>query len=223
MVEQTTVGKPQTTVSQATTPSTAAPVTPQQPSTTEPIKSKETVDDSLLGNEQKPEAPAQTTAPEKYELKMPEGIEVDNEMLTALTPVLQKHNISQDALQALADVYAPLVQKNSEAQIQRYQQQQEQAFNEVRQELRTETMKALGENAKTVINQAGKALEKFGSQALRDKLIAVGLDNDLDMVQAWANVGKSISQDSFVEPAKTNADSEDNMLKKMYPKMSAMK
>lgn len=223
MADQATVEKPQMTTPQATTPSTAAPVTPQQPSTTEPTTPKDTADDSLLGKEQKPEAQAQTTAPEKYELKMPEGVEVDNEMLTALTPVLQKHNISQEALQALADVYAPQIQKSLEAQIQRYQQQQEQAFNEVRQELKTETMKALGENAKTVINQAGKALEKFGSQALRDKLIAVGLDNDLDMVQAWANVGKSISQDSFVEPAKTSVDSADNMLKKMYPKMFATK
>jgi hypothetical protein len=55
-----------------------------------------------------PEAPA---APERYEFALPEGMAVDEKLVERVTPLLQKHKLSQEAANELATAYAEHLQE----------------------------------------------------------------------------------------------------------------
>ena len=63
----------------------------------------ETDDTSLLGKQGEPE-PETVEVPEKYEFNMPEGRELDSEMVEKFTPVLKDLKISQEGAQKLAEL-----------------------------------------------------------------------------------------------------------------------
>ena len=57
-------------------------------------------------------------APEKYEFKMPEGIELDQTTLDEATLLLQELNMTQDNAQKLVDLLIKRDARNAEAQVQ---------------------------------------------------------------------------------------------------------
>jgi hypothetical protein len=186
MAEQATIEEPVT----ATTATATAVKETSNVAETSKASETTTEEGTLLGETPK------VTAPDKYEVKLPEGQEIDTEFLGTLTPILQKHNISQEALQELAGVYAPYIQKMSEG----IKQQELQAFKQMKADWLKQSNEILGTNAKTELSIAAKAIDKFGGAELRQILNESGLGNHPAFVQAFVKVGKAISEDTFVEP-----------------------
>ncbi len=50
--------------------------------------------------------PAENAAPEAYEFAMPEGMQLDEDLSNAVTPILREANVSQETAQKLADALA---------------------------------------------------------------------------------------------------------------------
>lgn len=146
--------------------------------------------------------------PEKYEVKVPEGMSVDQALLDAVSPVLKKHNVSQAAFNEIVDVYAPHIKAMVEGQ----QKASLDAWNAEIEGWKTQTLKELGANADKEMSFAAKFLDKFGSRSkgedgkevndLRVLLNETGLGNNPILTKALIAAGKAISTDSFVDPNK---------------------
>ncbi|RPH41491.1 MAG: hypothetical protein EHM87_19600, partial [Burkholderiales bacterium] len=53
--------------------------------------------------------------PEKYEIKVPEGMTLDQAFLDKVTPVFKKHNVTQAAAQEIADIYIANMKAQADA------------------------------------------------------------------------------------------------------------
>lgn len=144
------------------------------------------------------EAAAQAAAssvPEKYELKAPEGMTIDQGMLDGLTPVFKKHGLTQAAVQELADAYAPVIKAQTEAQ----QKAAIDHFQGIVNGWKEETTKMLGATPDKEMAFAAKFLNKFGTPQLREMFDETGVGNHPELVKALIKAGKLLGEDSFVD------------------------
>lgn len=133
--------------------------------------------------------------PEKYEVKV-EGFEIDNALIDTLSPVFKKYGLKNEAVQELAQAYAPIVAKQFAAQ-------REAALGAWKAEIETwknESIKMLGANADVEMALAARFIDKFGGPKLRELLNDTGLGNHPEVVKAFIKAGKAISEDVFVDP-----------------------
>lgn len=140
------------------------------------------------------------SVPEKYEVKV-EGYEVDQTMLEKLSPVFKELKLTQEAVQKIANVYAPLVQ----AQVEKQQQDSINHFKEITNGWKEETNKLLGAEPAKELRFAAKFLNKFGSPELREMMKETGVGNHPELVKALIKAGKAISEDAFVDPSKQSS------------------
>lgn len=150
--------------------------------------------------------------PETYDIKAPEGMELDQAMLDAFTPIFKELGISQEAAQKLADTYAPLMS----TKIEEIRQEGLNAFQEVVNGWKDETLKELGSENKKALAYAAKCRQKFGNEKFVEMLNETGVGNHPEMVKFLINIGKTISEDSFVDG---NGTTKVDPLKAMYPTM----
>lgn len=169
--------------------STAEGEAQQQASTTDAATTEDPATEKAEGEEK----PAQKAAPEKYEFKAPEGVQLDSELLGEFEGVARELDLSQEDAQKVADIGAKLAQK--------FQTRQAEVVQEARTEWAKQTAAdkeiggtALAENVAT----AEKALATFGSPQLRALLKETGLGNHPEVVRAFVKVGKAISEDGLV-------------------------
>jgi hypothetical protein len=151
---------------------------------------KEVEGDDVEGKEE-----VKKEVPEKYEIKLPDGVAVDATMMDGLTPVFKEIGLTGEQVQKLADAYAPLVKQQVEAS-------QKAAIDMWQQQTNTwkeESKKILGTNAAKEIGYAAKAIEKSGVKGLRETLDETGIGNNPALVQFFAWAGKLVSQDNFVD------------------------
>lgn len=172
--------------------------TQTQPETTQGTAEEQTAaeETTLLGDKVKQES----ALPEKYEFKLPDGVSLDEGLLGDVTPVFKELGISQEGAQKLADAYVKNLAKQSEAQ----KQSTMTAYKQVVEDWKSETKKELGADADKSLSFAAKAINKFGSDKLREMMNETGVGNHVELVKFFIAVGKSISEDSFVEPNRTS-------------------
>jgi len=159
------------------------------------------------------------TVPEKYEVKAPEGMQIDTEMLDAVTPILKEKGFTQDEAQKLVDVYAAKVQQAAQKQHDVAMKQ----FNEQIEAWGKETKEMLGPEHAKALAPAVKFINTFGGKdapAIRALLKETGLGNHKLIVGLLINAGKAIGQDSFVNGGNNPAnDSPEAVRSRMYPTM----
>lgn len=206
------------------TPTAEAPVVDQKPA--EPVvsdakgeaESKPTEEPTLLGKkseEVKTEPPK--TVPEKYEIKAPEGMELDEKALEAVTPVFKELGISQEGAQKLIDTYGTQVS----AILQKQQEQAVGEFKKITDGWKQETIKELGVTADVEMAHAAKFIDKFGTDEVRKVLDDTGLGNNIHVVRMLIKAGKAFGQDSFPDPSsqKGVAKTEIEKAKALFPTM----
>lgn len=138
-----------------------------------------------------------------FELKLPEGVEVDAELLGAL----QKTTKDADHAQQLVDVYLQVQQREREEFTTAFQKQQEQWVEEIKADKEVETL----------LLSARKAMDRFASPELREFLDVSGLGNHPLMVRFVAAVGQAMSEDSVAGTSGNTAPAGDtNILSKLY-------
>ena len=156
--------------------------------------------------EVKPEAPV---VPGAYDLKMPDGVELDKAAADEFTAIAKELKLDLPSAQKLADVAAKQAQRQAESHAKLVESWAEQV--KVDKEIG-------GDKFDENLGIARKALETFGTPELRDVLHASGLGNHPEVIRAFYKAGKAISDDSFVKGAPKGAETDP--AKKLFPNMN---
>lgn len=190
----------------------------------EPTETAEVEQPTLAGGEETPaeQAPGsegketkaadKPVVPEKYEIKVPEGMELDAAMLEAFTPVFKELGITQEQAQKLAEAYAPLIgNKMEEAKKQALKD-----YQDIVEGWKKDTIKELGLESAKQLAFAARARNKFGDEKFKAMINETGIGNHPALVRFLINVGKTISEDKFVDSTKPGGT---NPMDVMYPTM----
>lgn len=156
--------EPPTTETPATeAPTTAAPggTTPAPTTTLEPSYLEQFGKTTVAPGESQPPA---SVEPVKYELKLPEGVPVDQEKLTAYTGLLQERGIAPEVGQQLLDMHHESINQVATA----LAKHQWDAFGETRRGWRTEIMadeQLGGSGHQTTMQAVARVRDGFISRA----------------------------------------------------------
>ncbi len=150
--------------------------------------------DSQDGDQQKPEKEQkQEGAPEKYEFQAGEGVELDAEALKDFEPVARELNLTNEQAQKLVDAYPKIMAGVQQRQADAWQAQTEEWAATVKAD------KEIGGDKLTAnLGVAQRALDTFGTPALKEYLNGTGLGNHPELVKAFVKVGKAMSEDGVV-------------------------
>lgn len=150
--------------------------------------------DSQDGDQQKPEKEQkQEGAPEKYEFQAGEGVELDAEALKDFEPVARELNLTNEQAQKLVDAYPKILAGVQQRQAEAWQAQTEEWAATVKAD------KEIGGDKLTAnLGVAQRALDTFGTPALKEYLNGTGLGNHPELVKAFVKVGKAMSEDGVV-------------------------
>lgn len=150
--------------------------------------------DSQDGDQQKPEKEQKPEgAPEKYEFQAGEGVELDAEALKDFEPVARELNLTNEQAQKLVDAYPKILAGVQQRQADAWQAQTEEWAATVKAD------KDIGGDKLTAnLGVAQRALDTFGTPALKEYLNGTGLGNHPELVKAFVKVGKAMSEDGVV-------------------------
>ncbi|RRE14271.1 peptidase [Klebsiella pneumoniae] len=135
----------------------------------------------------------QEGAPEKYEFRAGEGVELDAEALKDFEPVARELNLTNEQAQKLVDAYPKILAGVQQRQADAWQAQTEEWAATVKAD------KEIGGDKLTAnLGVAQRALDTFGTPALKEYLNGTGLGNHPELVKAFVKVGKAMSEDGVV-------------------------
>jgi len=144
-------------------------------------------------DEKKPEG-----APETYEFKAAEGVELDTEALKDFEPVARELNLTNEQAQKLVDAYPKILAGVQQRQVEAWQKQTQDWAADVKAD------KEIGGDKLTAsLSKAQQALETFGTPELKEYLNETGLGNHPELVKAFVKIGKAMSEDNMVSAANT--------------------
>lgn len=154
----------------------------------------------------------QDGAPEKYEFKAGEGVELDTAALEQFEPIARELNLTNEQAQKMVDLYGtkimPMVQQQ---QAEAWQKTTEQWAADVKAD------KEIGGDKLTAnLSAAQRALEQFGDPELKEYLDSTGLGNHPALVKAFIKVGKAMSEDKVVTGGHESGGSD--LISAFYPK-----
>ena len=210
-----------TLMTEATNPSDGQTSTPTEPSATvAPVEGQQQQTavelvpeaDKAAGEDvaSKEEVPA--GAPEKYELSLPEGVQMDESGIKAFSEFAKDINLTQDAAQAMLAKMAPALQAR-----------QNDAMKVAKAGWETQSKadpEFGGEKITENVAVAMKALKQFGTPELSKLLNESGLGNHPEIIRAFYRAGKAISEDgTFVNGATSGAGNK-SAAQRMYPNMN---
>jgi hypothetical protein len=129
-------------------------------------------------------------APEKYDLKAPEGFEVNSDVTTAYAGVAKEAGLSQEAAQTLFEKMAPVIAGQNDSLLEAAAQ----GWKDAQKTDKEFGGEKLGEN----LAVAKKAMDAFASQELVALLEKSRLGEHPDMIRLFFRVGKQIGEDKIV-------------------------
>jgi hypothetical protein len=175
--------------------STTQAATAADASATGATSSATGADATTSTEEANPEAKADG-APESYELKAPEGRDFDPDVLGAFADVAKDLNLTNESAQKVIDKIAPALAEKFERNVAAARAQWE-------TDTRSDT-EIGGDKLDQNLGVARKALESFGTPALKELLNTSGLGNHPEVVRLLVRAGKAISEDSMVSGTGTS-------------------
>lgn len=131
-------------------------------------------------------------------IDMPEGFEVNQEIMAEVSPLLKEMRADAEKAQALAAVGAKLIEDTYNKQLQAWQKQVDDWEKEVLADSEIGTKEAIA--------IANRAVQKFGSPKLQEELLRLGIGNHPELVRCFWKIGTMISDDSLVVSSKSNAE-----------------
>lgn len=210
------------------TGTTQTPAAPEAPATgttqaAPPAEQAPVVDTLLTGAEptgqdgatSQPGTPP-TQQPVEIEIKVPDGVQVDEAVLGKFKPLAQEIGLDSAKAQKVVDLYI-------EAQ-NGFASKAEAAWNETKEKWR-EAVKQDPEIGGAKFNEtvamARRAIDKFGGPALKQVLNDLGIGNHPEVVRFAYRIGKAISEDSVAGAAGSAPalSDEEAMLRKAFPSM----
>jgi pyruvate/2-oxoglutarate dehydrogenase complex dihydrolipoamide acyltransferase (E2) component len=183
---------------------TAAPQGDAAPApATEPVKTEPTATDPKaepVKDEAAPKA-EEVVVPEKYDLKYPEGVTPDEEIMTEFTALAKEAKLPNDKVQALYDLNVKAAQKAlaKEAETLIAAAKTDKEFG--------------GEKFDENLAIAKKALDL--NPAFKQVLNQRNLGNHPEVIRFMLNIGKKLSEDTFV-PGHNNAPELKSLEQRLY-------
>ena len=127
--------------------------------------------------------------PEKYDLKAPEGLKLDEEGLAKATTVFKEAGLTNAQAQILTNYHAKLMQDAFA--------ENEATFKKWNEDNTKETMKALGANAKSELAYVAKVKNMFSPETL-EAINASGIGNIKAFILDMAKIGRLFSEERTV-------------------------
>ena len=154
--------------------------------------------------------------PEKYDIKAPEGFNLDDVALAKMTPVFKELGITNVQAQGLTNFFSDIMKENSG--------KSEAQFKEWNEGNIKETMTALGANAKVELAYVAKVKNMFSPETI-EALNASGIGNIKSFILDMAKVGKLFSEERLVDDKVTRKpgsgqESREDVAQKLYPTMA---
>lgn len=135
--------------------------------------------------------PAKATVPEKYEIKAPDGITLDEAVLAEFTPIAKELGLTNEQVQKLADFQAN--------QIKNAQSFQKQEFDKFVDATRKETTDYFGSKLSAELPYIAKGRDNFANEGVLSKLESCGLASDKDFMLMFSKMGRSVSEQKLVD------------------------
>lgn len=126
----------------------------------------------------------------KYQLAMPEGVEVDQEMVDALGPEFKDLGLTNKQAQALADKFIEVQSKRAEGQAKEWGETVQKWADDAKAD------KEIGGDKWDGTVKAGRAaVERLGTPGLKEYLNATGGGNHPEVIRFMAKVGSMLRED----------------------------
>lgn len=149
--------------------------------------------------------------PDKYELQMPEGFELDEEAWKVFEPEFRDLKLTNDQAQKLANANAKVERLKAEAMEKAFNAQVEKWAEDVKAD------KELGGQAfEQTRTDALRAVGKYGSPELKTLLNQTGLGNHPEFVRFCTRIGKELKEDNPINPGGT-AGGEKSIEERLWP------
>lgn len=173
---------------------------------------------SVLTEGDEPAKPAAPSIPENYEIQPMEGYEVLPEVMETITPLLKKHNLSQEAAQELANVHMDIMQKQAAAMEKARSEMINQWVKDIKTDAEFGGAKynenlALAKRGLRAIQPPGE-----GKSELNVLLEASGMGNHPEIIKAFARIGKLVKEDSVLDKGAEGGIKTGVTARDMYPK-----
>jgi hypothetical protein len=139
------------------------------------------------------EAQAESTAegaPEKYEFKPVEGVNLSEEVVGKFSEVARELNLTRDAAQKMLDQVAPAIARQQHAAIQKLSNEWVSAVKADKE--------IGGDKLGANLAIAKKARDAFGTDGLRKLLNESRIGNHPEVIRFFVRAGQAISEDTFV-------------------------
>jgi len=133
-------------------------------------------------------------APEQYEeFAVPEGVQLDQEMLSEFSATAKELNLTQDKAQQMVDMGSKLIDNALATQ--------KQQWAEVRQgwvsELKADPDFG-GSKMDTTIVEAKTVLDRYGDSQLKTFLLESGFGDNASLIKMFARIARATAEDTVV-------------------------
>ncbi len=156
-------------------------------------------DETFLTEKQKKEqakadAEKANVVPEKYEFKLPEGMEMDTTLLSEVEPIFKEIGLTKDKAQKVIDAYVAKV-------LPSYVKQQTATW-EAQKASWVEAVKADkeigGDKFNKAVEDANRVLNTLGTPELKKAFNDYGLGNHPEFVRVFARMAANMKEDGIV-------------------------
>jgi hypothetical protein len=127
----------------------------------------------------------------KYTLAMPEGVEVDAELLEAVSPRFKELGLTQKQAQALTDDFIKVQQERAAKQVEGWSNTVQKWADDAKAD-----KDIGGVKWDATVKDSRRAVETLGTPALKEYLNATGGGNHPELIRFMAKVGSMIKEDS---------------------------
>lgn len=152
-------------------------------------KTKPAADDKKA-NDKKADPADAVPADGKYALTMPEGVEVDAALLDALSPEFKAAGLTTKAAQKLADEFIRVQKERGEKQMADWAATTAGWVDDAKKD-----SEIGGDKWDGSVRNARRAVETYGTPALREYLDATGGGNHPELIRFMAKVGATVRED----------------------------
>lgn len=161
--------------------------------------------------DEKSEEESEADAFDPDKLELPEGFELDEQMMEQFKPLAEELGIGQEQAQKLMSMHTEAVQNVQQQMQDQHAQQVEQWATDAKSD-----QEFGGDHYGESLQTAKKALQQFGSPELIQMLNQTGLGNHPELIRAFYRAGKNLSEDTFDGSAPAGGQ-ERSLADRMYP------
>lgn len=156
-------------------------------------------------------------APEKYEFKVPDGVQLDEALVGEFTPIAKELNLDNAAAQKLVDLYTKAQVDSHKKLTDSWASTHEQWVGEIKAD-----KEIGGVNFDANIATAKKAMtaaQLGGGKELTEALNLTGAGNHPAVVRFFYKVGKLMVDDKF-DTGKSQSSTPENKASALFPSMA---